>query len=84
MQKYIERPLLIRGRKFDIRSYALVTPDKRVYFHEESYVRTSGVAFSLNDLEDRCSSDVRVAVFAAALIAGPRAYVRGHSRAPYL
>jgi hypothetical protein len=53
VQKYLEKPMLLGGRKFDIRSYVLVTGDKKVYFHKESYIRTSGTKFSLANLEDR-------------------------------
>ena len=53
VQKYIERPLLIDGRKFDIRSYCLITPDHKVHMYKHSYIRTSSTAFDLNNLEDR-------------------------------
>ena len=53
MQKYIERPLLIGGRKFDIRSYVLLTPDHKVHMFRESYVRTSSAPFDIANLADR-------------------------------
>lgn len=61
VQEYITKPLLVRGRKFDIRCYVLLHLDKskngdnklRAYFHEHMYVRTSGKKYSLNDLEDK-------------------------------
>jgi hypothetical protein len=53
IQKYIENPLLIGGRKFDIRAYVLVTPDNKVYLYNDAYVRTSGTAYNINDLSDR-------------------------------
>ena len=54
VQKYIEKPLLIDGRKFDIRSYCLITPDHKVHMYKHSYIRTSSTAFDLTNLEDRC------------------------------
>ena len=41
IQKYIERPLLINSRKFDIRVWVSLTHDGDVYFFREGYLRTS-------------------------------------------
>merc|ERR1719152_358358 len=57
VQKYIENPLLIRGRKFDVRLFVLLVPSPpdaraktappRAYVYRDAYVRTSGERFSL-------------------------------------
>ena len=47
-QKYIEKPLLYKNRKFDIRVWALITWQTEVYYYEKGYIRTSSIDFSLN------------------------------------
>ena len=47
VQKYIERPLLYRGRKFDIRVWALMTTKNEIYFYKQGYLRTSSVGYTL-------------------------------------
>ena len=46
IQKYIERPLLINERKFDIRLWVLVTHENECYLFEEGYVRTSSYKYT--------------------------------------
>lgn len=40
IQKYIEKPLLINNRKFDIRIWCLVTHNMDIYVYKEGYIRT--------------------------------------------
>lgn len=49
VQKYIERPLLLNGRKFDIRIWVIVTEDLKIYFYRQGYLRTSSGTFDLAD-----------------------------------
>jgi hypothetical protein len=56
VQKYITKPLLIHRRKFDIRTYAVLTSTNgnlKGYTYEEGYIRTSCLPFSMKDLENR-------------------------------
>ena len=49
VQKYIDRPLLINHRKFDIRAYGLLTSINGLlkgYFYEDGYIRTSSKEYS--------------------------------------
>lgn len=49
IQKYVEKPFLYYGRKFDIRIWALVTDDYRIYLYKEGYVRTSSSDYNLKN-----------------------------------
>jgi len=46
VQKYIEKPLLFKSRKFDIRVWALVTARKEVFYYTFGYLRTSSFGYS--------------------------------------
>ncbi|KAI9184597.1 putative tubulin polyglutamylase ttll9 [Blastocladiella emersonii ATCC 22665] len=50
VQRYIDRPYLIGGKKFDIRSYALVTSwnPLTVYIHRHAFCRFSNTPFSMD------------------------------------
>lgn len=49
VQKYLERPLLYKNRKFDIRLWVLVKDDYEIFLYKKSYVRTSSADYLLNE-----------------------------------
>jgi tubulin--tyrosine ligase len=56
VQRYIDRPLLFNRRKFDIRSFALMTSINGIhkgYYFEDGYIRTSSAEYNLNNLSSK-------------------------------
>ena len=49
VQKYIERPLLYRGRKFDIRVWTLANHKNDLFFYKRGYLRTSSDDYNLKN-----------------------------------
>ena len=47
VQKYIERPMLFYGRKFDIRVLALIDGKKNFFRYKPCYLRTSSNEYTL-------------------------------------
>lgn len=58
VQRYIEKPLLIHGNKFDLRLYVVVTSinPMRIFLHTDGLARFASVQYSdkLDTLSDRC------------------------------
>ncbi|EGR28974.1 tubulin-tyrosine ligase family protein, putative [Ichthyophthirius multifiliis] len=54
-QKYIENPLTINKKKFDIRQWACVTDWNPlvIYFYEECYIRICFDEFNIDDLQNK-------------------------------
>ena len=55
IQKYIENPMLINNRKFDIRCYGLLTSINGVlqgYFYTNGYLRTASSEYSPNEISN--------------------------------
>ena len=56
VQKYLERPLLYKNRKFDLRCYILITVYNGIlkgYWFSEGYVRTSSKEYTLKNLDNK-------------------------------
>jgi hypothetical protein len=49
VQKYLEKPLLIHGRKFDIRIWTMIDHEMNLYVFKEWYVRLSSELFNLSE-----------------------------------
>ena len=48
IQKYIENPLLYRGRKCDMRIWVLLTHQMKVYIFKEGHLKTCSVEYDVN------------------------------------
>lgn len=52
IQKYLEKPLLYKNRKIDIRVWVLMNQKGDIYWFKNPYVRTSSADYSLEDAND--------------------------------
>jgi Tubulin-tyrosine ligase family len=48
VQKYLEKPLLIKKRKFDIRLWVLVNQESKAFIFKEGYIRTSSYEYDVS------------------------------------
>ena len=54
IQKYIEYPLLYKGRKFDMRIWVLLTHQMKVYIFKEGHLKTCSVQYDINSKDSFC------------------------------
>ena len=50
IQKYLDKPLLYRKRKFDIRCFALVDWNLNVFFCREGHLKASSLVYDINNI----------------------------------
>jgi hypothetical protein len=58
VQRYMESPMLVHGRKFDIRCFLLLVlrdGSLKAYAYRDGYVRTSGSKYSMKNIKDRAT-----------------------------
>jgi len=55
VQKYIENPMIIKRRKFDIRQWVLVTNfcPLAIWFYEECYIRFGAADYKIDEINNR-------------------------------
>ena len=46
-EKYIEKPFLYKGRKFDVRIWVLLAHNMKVYVFKEGHLKATSSLFSL-------------------------------------
>jgi len=58
VQRYIDSPLLLGGKKFDLRIYVLVTNFNplTIYLYREGFARFTCNRYTVDDLDNQCRS----------------------------
>jgi len=73
VQKYLERPLLLGGRKFDIRVNVLITDAWDVYVYRDVLIKMAGQAYSFDRPAPAASTDAPAGAAAGSGAAAPEA-----------